>query len=355
MGSGGAERVMATIANNLCRDNEVQIVTLTDAESFYALDDRVKITGLGQSVDRTNKISLLATMLVGGIKTFFALKKKIKQEKPDVVLSFLQSANMIAILLKIFGGKFRLVVSERCDPSERGCLDRFFEKYFYHKADVIVCQSQKVVEFFKSEHQKKTAVIPNPIAASAIPDRFTGKRRHTVVGVGRLSEQKNFEMLIRAFSSISNSKEFSDYTLEIYGAGPLEERLQSLIEQSGLVSRAKLMGVKKNVMHHISDVALYVMSSDYEGFPNALAEAMATGLPVISTDFSTGVAADIVKAENGIVIPVADEAALISAMEKMLDEEEKWDDFSRENRKILHTLSEQRVIEMWESVLGLNN
>ena len=350
MGSGGAERVMATIANNLCRDNEVQIVTLTDAESFYALDDRVKITGLGQSVDRTNKISLLATMLVGGIKTFFALKKKIKQEKPDVVLSFLQSANMIAVLLKMFGGKFRLVVSERCDPSERGFFDRFFEKHFYHKADVIVCQSQKVVQFFSSKHQEKTAVIPNPIAASAIPDRFTGKRRHTVVGVGRLSEQKNFEMLIRAFSSLS--EKFSDYTLEIYGAGPLEERLQSLIEQSGLVSRAKLMGVKKNVMHHISDVALYVMSSDYEGFPNALAEAMATGLPVISTDFSTGVAADIVKAENGIVIPVADEAALISAMEKMLDEEEKWDDFSYENRKLLHTLSEQRVIEMWESVLG---
>jgi len=352
MGNGGAERVMATIANNLCAENEVQIVTMTDAESFYALDERVKITGLGQNVNRKNKLTLLFSMAIGGIKTFFALKKKIKKEKPDVVLSFLQSANMMAILLKMFGGKFRLVVSERCDPSERGFGDRFFEKHFYRKADVTVCQSKKVMEFFKEKDRAKMTVIPNPIAASAIPERFEGERRHTVVGVGRLSEQKNFDMLIRAFAALP--ERFSDYTLEIYGGGPLEEKLQSLIEELGLSERVKLMGVKKNVMHYISDVALYVMSSNYEGFPNALAEAMATGLPVISTNFSTGVAGDIVKAENGIVISVGDREALIAAMEKMLSEQEKWEQMSLENRKLLDTLSEKNVMEMWVQALDLS-
>ncbi len=351
MGNGGAERVMATIANNLCADNEVQIVTMTDAESFYALDERVKITGLGQNVNRKNKLTLLCSMALGGIKTFFALRRKIREDKPDVVLSFLQSANMMAILLKMFGGKFRLVVSERCDPAERGFGDRFFEKHFYHKADITVCQSKKVMEFFKEEHRKKMVVIPNPIAASAIPPRFEGERRHTVVGVGRLSGQKNFEMLIRAFSRLP--EEFSDYTLEIYGGGPLEEKLNALIEEKGLAGRAKLMGVKKNVMYFISDVALYVMSSNYEGFPNALAEAMATGLPVISTDFSTGVAGDIVKEENGIVIPVGDEEALLSAMKKMLSEKEEWENKSLANRKLLETLSEKNVMEMWFDVLDL--
>lgn len=352
MGNGGAERVMATIANNLCGEHEVQIVTMTDAESFYALDERVKITGLGQNVNRKNKLTLLFSMAIGGIKTFFALKKKIKNEKPDVVLSFLQSANMMAIFLKMFGGKFRLVVSERCDPSERGFGDRFFEKHFYRKADVTVCQSKKVMEFFKEKDRAKMTVIPNPIAASAIPERFEGERRHTVVGVGRLAEQKNFEMLIRAFSALP--ERFSDYTLEIYGGGPLEEKLQGLIEELGLFERANLMGVKKNVMHYIADVALYVMSSNYEGFPNALAEAMATGLPVISTNFSTGVAGDIVKEENGIVISVGDKEALIAAMEKMLSEQEKWEQMSLENRKLLDTLSEKKVMEMWVQALGLS-
>lgn len=352
MGSGGAERVMATIANNLCKEHDVEIVTMTDAESFYALDERVKITGLGQNVNRKNKLTLLFSTVIGGIKTFFKLKKKIKKEKPDVVLSFLQSANMMSILVKGCRKKFRLVVSERCDPSERDFGNRFFEKNFYHKADVIVCQSQKVTEFFKKKHRNKTAVIPNPIAKDAIPERFTGTRRKTIVGVGRLDVQKNFEMLIRAFARLP--KEFSDFTLEIYGGGPLEEKLQALITELGLLGRAHLMGVKKNVMHYISDTALYVMSSNYEGFPNALAEAMATGLPVISTDFSTGVAKDIVKEENGLVIPVGDEDALLSAMIKMLSNEDKWEDYSIENRKLLDTLSEQNVMQIWYNVLNLD-
>lgn len=351
MGNGGAERVMATIANNLCAENEIEIVTMTDDESFYALDERVKITGLGQSVNRKNKLTLLCSMAIGGIKTFFAMRKKIRVEKPDVVLSFLQSANMIAIILKMLGGKFRLIVSERCDPAERGLVDRLFEKHFYHKADAIVCQSKKVMEFFKEKHREKMVVIPNPIAASAIPERHEGERRHTVVGVGRLSEQKNFEMLISAFSSLS--EKFSDYRLEIYGGGPLEDRLQKQIEELGMKDRAALMGVKKNVMHYISDVALYVMSSNYEGFPNALAEAMATGLPVISTDFSTGVAKDIVKEENGIVIPVGDENALKDAMTKILSNEAEWDNISRANRKLLETLSEKNVMKMWADVFQL--
>ena len=353
MGNGGAERVMATIANNLCVENEVQIVTMTDAESFYALDERVKITGLGQSVNRKNKLTLLCSMAIGGIKTFFALKRMLREEKPDVVLSFLQSANMMAIILKMLGGKFRLVVSERCDPAERGFGDRYFEKHFYHKADVIVCQSKKVMKFFKEKHREKMVVIPNPIAASAIPPLFEGERRHTIAGVGRLSDQKNFQMLISAFAALP--EKFSDYSLEIYGGGPLEEKLQKQIEELGLKDRATLMGVKKNVMHYISDVALYVMSSNYEGFPNALAEAMATGLPVISTDFSTGVAKDIVKEENGIVIPVGDENALKDAMIKMLSNEDEWANMSSANRKLLETLSEKNVIEMWVDVLQLKN
>lgn len=351
MGSGGAERVMATIANNLCEKNDVQIVTMTDAESFYVLDERVEVVGLGQNVNRKNKLTLLFSMAFGGIKTFFALKKKIKKEKPDAVLSFLQSANMMAILLKMFGGKFRLVVSERCDPTVRSFGNRFFERHFYHKADVIVCQSEAVTKFFKEKHRNKAVVIPNPIASSAIPERFEGERRHTIVGVGRLGAQKNFEMLISAFAKLP--EQFSDFTLEIYGGGPLEEKLREQIKTLGLEGRAFLMGVKKNVMHSISDVALYVMSSNYEGFPNALAEAMATGLPVISTDFSTGVAKDIVKAENGLVIPVGDEQALLNAIVQLLSAQDEWEQMSLANRELLDTLSEENIMAKWNKALKL--
>lgn len=351
MGNGGAERVMATIANNLCRENQVRIVTMTDAQSFYRLDARVEIIGLGQSVNRKNKLTKLVSMACGGVKGFFALRRTVKQWQPDVMLSFLQSTNMMAILLRLFGIRCRLAVSERCDPTERGFFDRWFERNFYSKADMIVCQSEAVTRFFREKDRAKAVVIPNPIAADAIPARHEGQRRKTVVGVGRLDGQKNFKMLINAFARLQ--EKFSDFTLEIYGGGPQEQDLQAHIKALGLENRAHLMGVKKGVMHYIADAALYVMSSDFEGFPNALVEAMATGLPVISTDFSTGVAKDIVKEENGLVIPVGDEDALLAAMTQMLSGEEHWEAFSVANRKLLDTLSENRVMQKWNEALKL--
>lgn len=352
MGNGGAERVMATIANNLCKKHIVRIITLTDDKSFYRLDDSVEIVGLGQTVNRKNKLTLLASTVGGGIKAFALLRKMVRDWKPDVLLSFLQSTNAIALLQKMLGAKCRLVVSERCDPTVRNSAHRWFEYHFYRKADRIVCQSNAAAAFFDHETQAKVAVIPNPISADAIPPRYEGERRKCVVGVGRLDKQKNFSMLINAFSKLPES--LSGFTLEIYGGGNQETALREQIEQLHMTDRVYLMGIKPNVMFHMADAALYVMSSDFEGFPNALVEAMATGLPVISTDFSTGVARELIHDENGKVIPVGDEAALVEAMTAMLSDESKWNAMSRENRKLLDVLSEEKILQKWEEVLNLN-
>ena len=349
MCSGGAERVMATIANNLCKENQVKIVTMTDAESFYKLDDRVSVIGLGQNANRKNKITKVFSALSGGLKSYKALKKMIKDWKPDVLLAFLGPANILAVMLKIFGVKCRVIVSERCDPTTRGRLYRWFERRFFPKVDKVICQSNGAASFFSKKARKKIAVIPNPISADAIPLRFEGERRKTVIGVGRLDKQKNFKMLINAFSKLD--ERFNDFTLEIYGGGLLENDLNEHIKSLGLEKRAYLMGVKSGVMHHVSDVALFVMSSNYEGFPNALVEAMATGLPVISTDFSTGVAREIIKDENGIIIPVGDENALVSAMQEILSNPERWEKMSIKNREMLETLSEANVMRIWEETL----
>ena len=351
--NGGAERVMSTIANNICADCLVRIVTFKDNEPFYKLDERVEVVGLGQKVNRKNNLTLLCSGVFGGIKLIFDIRKMIKNWKPDATMSCLGPANKIALLLKLSGGvKNKLIVSERCDPIARGFLDRWFEYHFYKMADSIACQSKAAADFFDKDTQKKIAVIPNPIAADAIPERHVGERRKIIVGVGRLDGQKNFSMLIRAFAKLT--EQFNDYTLEIYGGGNKEAELRELIKNKELENRAFLMGVKSNVMHYIADCALYVMSSDYEGFPNALAEAMATGLPVISTDFSTGVARELIGEKNGIVIPVGDEDALVLAMQTILENEQNWESMSIENRKLLDELSEERVMKKWKAVLGID-
>ena len=346
---GGAERVMVTLANGLSKSYDVEILTLTNTESFYALNDAVKVNGIGCSVNKKNALTKFATRFKSVFKGFFGIRKAIKDKNPDVVIAFLNSVSEPLMILKTISRlKCKTIVSERADPNERSFLHRWFERNFFPKADVIVCQSKKASEFFKDKHRSKTVIIPNPICATAIPPLYEGERTKRIVGVGRLAEQKNFELLINAFSQLD--ERFSDYKLEIYGAGPLENDLKRRINDLGLSKRAFLMGAKKNVMFELSDASLYVMSSNFEGFPNALVEAMATGLPVISTDFPTGVATEVVKAENGLVVPINDEKALVSAMEELLCNKERCKKISFENRKYLDILKEETVIKMWENI-----
>ena len=158
-------------------------------------------------------------------------------------------------------------------------------------------------------------------------------------------------MLIHAFAKLPEA--FSDYTLEIYGGGNQEEELREQISCLNMDNRIFLKGIKPNVMFHVTDASLFVMSSDFEGFPNALVEAMATGLPVISTDFSTGVARELIHKENGLVIPVGNEASLVEAMKTLLSDDTNRDAISRENRTLLDRFSEKKIIQAWEAVLEL--
>lgn len=351
LGGGGAERVMVTLANQLCKRNEIKIVTITAPGSFYKLDERVEIVCLDCPVDRSSKTKLLWTELTGVLKSRSRLKEYINRWNPDAILSFLNDTNLIVLSLRIFSGlKTRIVVSERADPTKRNKVMQFLEKHWYPRSDIIVCQSEPVTHFFSEDARKKTVVIFNPISSEAIPEVFTGERRKAIVGVGRLMPQKNFALLINSFSRIA--EKYPEYNVEIYGNGVLQEALVKQIEKLKLENRVHLMGMKEGVMHYIADACMFVLSSDFEGFPNALIEAMATGLPVITTDFSPkGVAAEIVKPENGIIVPINDEEALSTAMEELICNDGKRKLMGEKNREILTILGEKLIAEKWENVL----
>ena len=351
LGGGGAERVLVTIANQLCKSNQIRIFTITSPDCYYELDKRVEIVCIGTPVNRKNKVLLFFSEMLGAIKFIRAISQEVRKWKPDAMLSFLTETNFLAIFLKMIRRiKCRLVVSERADPNKRGKMKQWFEKRLYPKADAIVCQSIPVTSFFNVKHSKKIKIIRNPINRAAIPTYFDGERKKRIIGVGRLDYQKNFALLISAFAQLGN--DYSDYCLEIYGYGKLEPELQKQIDSLGLSDRAHLMGMKENVMHYISDASLFVLSSDFEGFPNALIEAMATGLPVITTDFTPkGVATEIVTRENGLIVPVGDIDALTHAMREILSDKEKMLHFSINNRKVLNEFDEEKISFEWEKIL----
>lgn len=351
---GGAERVMATLANEFAsKGNEVLILTLKDSYCAYRLDSRVKIKGVGGHVHSKHKWIRSMELVLCGIKSFFFYLNTLRNYKPDVVLSFLTFSNLLAVFVRqIFVRYIPVIISERCDPMQRGFFIRTICELIYPKADCLVCQSHTIGEYFYKRSKKvNIKVIPNPINEECIAHTVPSIRRNVIAAVGRLNKQKNYDLLIDSFYEMRN--DMKDYKVEIYGQGPEYDRLKNKIKKLHLEDNIFLMGTKNNVMHSIYDAKLFVMTSDYEGFPNALTEAMASGLPVISTDFPTGIAREVIKeGVNGYVVPVKDKKELVRVMLHILNNPKLQETMSEENRKIIRILDNETIMEQWKNTLN---
>jgi len=213
------------------------------------------------------------------------------------------------------------------------------------RADGCVFQTQEQKDYFPEKLQQKSRIIMNQVNESFFEASHEGERRG-IAAVGRLNHAKNQAMLIRAFSRIADK---TDEKLLIYGMGELYEELDALIKELGLEGRVKLMGSTNDVAGAIKGAKLFVMSSDYEGLPNALLEAMALGLPIVSTDCKGGGARMVIKqGENGLLCPVGDDKALAEAMLRLLDEPEYAAKLGRAAKLSAEDFRPQRVFRLWE-------
>lgn len=352
MPMGGAERVMATLANEfVAKGHQVRLVTLKKAISAYKLDERIEFIGGNSEATSSNYIVRKIQTIYAAIKSIIFYRRQLKEYKPDMILSFLTNTNLLAVINNLISlKKYPVIISERCDPRTRSKLLIKLCNKVYPLADSIVCQSKVIENYFLEQNSKsKTTVIANPINEECINKKDISKRQKKIVAVGRLNNQKNYDLLIDAFSDIE--KDYPNHKLEIYGQGPEKNRLQNKIDNLGLTDKILLMGTRQNVMQDVADAELYVMSSDFEGFPNALAEAMASGIPVISTNFPTGVAKELIKDdENGYVVPVRDRKMLSDAMMKILSKESVQNVMSKNNKKLREQLNVNNITTRWEEL-----
>ena len=348
MGGGGSERVISILANYYASEHySVHIIQLINSESFYPLDKQITLSGMNISIRRKNRIISKWDQLRFFLKSLLFIKNEIDNLQPNVIISFMRQTCIIMYLLKCFGMKTRLILSERNDPTVQNIFIRLLMNKIYKKCDVFVCQTQKVADYFNIiDH---TVVIPNPIETKNLPNKYTGKRRKVIVSVGRLDKQKNFSLLIHSFDIISVF--YPDYILEIYGEGPLRNKLQRLIDRRELKDRIFLMGAYHDILEQIKDATFFILSSNYEGFPNALIEAMAIGLPVISTNFYTGSAQELIGNLNGILVPINDRKAMSTAMCKLLNNKKLREIMSIENIKIAEIYSDTNIINEWKKII----
>lgn len=335
---GGAQRVISILASRMVQKGmDVEIVTYLDAPVLYPIHSEVKITCVQKE---TEKKSLISNLL--WLRSYF-------KENAEIVLSFLAPFNMIA-LVATMGLRVPIVVADRNDPAKvpGNKVIRIARDILYVFADQVVVQTEANKAYFKVL-SKKTTVIYNPVDLK----EYTGlalksEKDKIIVSAGRLMPQKNQKMLIDAFSAIM--KKFPEYQLVIYGEGNYREELESYVKALKLEERIFMPGSVTDLYDKMKSAELFVLSSDYEGMPNALIEAMCMGLPVISTKVSG--ATDLINhGKNGLLTEVGDKKEMENAMEQMLSDENLREQMAIEAVQLAEMLRTDEILKQWQEII----
>lgn len=341
MGKGGAERVIANLSKYLVSNNhKVVIVTTTSTDSQYELDKNIKIVAVDKKQTKKNIVSRT-------INRIFRMKELEKLYNPDLILAFLPEPSCRVLIANYFNEK-KIIVSVRNDPSKE--YDTIFKKILMHilfrRSDGFIFQTKDAKKFFPKKIQDKSCVIPNSLNPNFIKKPYNGKRKLKIVNVGRLEEQKNHMLLLKAFNKFH--KIYPEYELHIFGIGSLFEQLQIEIKKLNLENKVFLRGNVDNIKEEIYKAKMFVLSSNYEGMPNALIEAMALGVPSISTDCPCGGPKFLIDNNvNGILVPTNDVEKLTNSMIELVENEEKSKKISKNASLISNKLDPQKINKQW--------
>ena len=342
-GYGGAERQLVLLSNQLAEcGHNVTLCVLNENKAPYRVNEQVKVIDLSPK-EGTGRLRIW--------RRFRAFKKVVKSIQPDIIINYnLQSAYFCLGISREVRGK--VVYSERGDPydNEYSGLLRRVRDLTVARMDGLVFQSECARDFFPEKVRKKSVIIHNSVNVSREKYPIPNIREKRIVNVGRLHPQKNQHLLIDAFAKIAG--EISDYMLEIYGDGPLRHELQLQIEELGLEKRITIYPSRNDIWDCIYCASIFVLTSDYEGMPNALMEAMALGIPCVSTDCRPGGARTLIEnGVNGILTPCRDENELASSIKKVLYNKELSNTLAQNARKVVLCHNNEVIFKRWNDYL----
>jgi glycosyltransferase involved in cell wall biosynthesis len=362
LAGGGAERVMVDLLRNIDRNTFQPLLVLLhqfeDSPYRQHLPEDIRVIVVARKKDSVS----------AKLKQLLAFFKVVRREKPDVILSMLTHNNIMSLLSGLLFG-IRVIACEHNTLSEvmkteegqsmLGMPVAPMVKVLYRFAENIITVSEGIKSDLISAigispHRIKT--IYNPIDLNRVNSLmhappghpFFAEQKPVVVAMGRMTAQKRFDILLNAFSRVILS---TDARLIILGEGPERTRLENMVKDLGIEEKVSLAGFQRNPYALLAHADVFVLSSQYEGLPMAILEAMACGLPVISTDCRSGPTEILEDGQCGILVPVNDEAALAEAMTELLKDKKQREELSERGKERVRDFSVGKIVRQYEEII----
>lgn len=350
--AGGAERVFVEMANYWQgKGHEITVITLgLESEDFYRLSPGVVRRALGMRAPSNTMVGAIAN----NMRRVRGLRREIRKARPQRVISFMDKTNILTLLAGMRLG-VKTVVSERIDCRQQhiGHIWNWLRVLLYPRAHAIVVQTEALRAWMiERSYSQRIVCIPNPISESLLAEASYcrgGQRQAIIISVGRLTYQKGQDILLRAFAMLAD--EFPDWRVVLVGDGPERERLNRLSQALGIQERVSFRGILSNPLLEVQKASVFVMSSRFEGFPNALIEAMACGTAVVSTDCPSGPGEIIRNGVDGILVPNEDGHSLMNAIRTLMLDSALRSRLGEAATGIRGKLNIDHVMQMWETAL----
>ncbi|SHJ38570.1 glycosyltransferase family 4 protein [Pseudozobellia thermophila] len=347
--SGGAERVITELANNFVNNFEVFIITLVKTDPFYELNPNVNLLYCSEKVKKhTNPIK----SIIDGMSRVSTLSKIIKRNKIQLVIGFMTTSNIYAIWASKLC-HIPCIISERANHSiyKLPKLQTFVRDISYKLCNYLVVQTDANRQFYSSKlSPSKIIVIPNPIATALTNKRnlqLNKPKDNIILNVGSFKKGKAQELLISAFSNIKKE----GWKIVFVGDGPTKQKNLDLTKELNLENRISFVGKQQNVHEFYNRASLFVFTSEHEGFPNALLEALYFGIPTISTNCEHGPSELIVNQKNGFLIPVGDQDMLEQKMVELMENETLQYKFKENAMKSTESYQLDFIANIWRNYI----
>ena len=345
---GGAEGVIARLCNDcFCKQYRITIITCMNRPVEYLLNETIDLVCLD------DEGAVYRNMGERFLKRRKRLKSLLDNLAPDLLISFLPEPNFLILSLRK-RYEFPMIISVRNDPQKeyRNKVYRILMRNLYPKADGYVFQTKDAGDYFSFSRHIIDAmtIIPNPLSNEYLYLKKSFNRERKMVHVGRLDSQKNQKMLLHACKMIF--EKHPEYTLEVYGEGKLRAELEQVRNELDLKDKVFFEGNVPDIKNRIQNAAVFILSSDYEGMPNALMEAMAMGIPVVSTDCPCGGPGYLIEdGKTGKLVLPGSAEELGRAVIEMLDNSQAAEEMALCAMERMKEFYPEEIFPLWEKYI----